>query len=87
VASAQHRTPEHRAARKRYTALVKAGQGWCAQPVCVMGSRWIPPGALWDVGHDDSGTVILGPTHRACNRVEAGRKRHRVARRVARWVL
>jgi hypothetical protein len=68
MVKAQHETPEYRSARQTFAAEVKAGRGWCCQPVCIMTSRWIPPGALWDVAHDDTGTVILGPAHRRCNR-------------------
>jgi len=50
-----------------------------------MSDRFIAPDEAWDVAHDDSGTVILGPAHQACNRVEAGRKRHRV--HAHHWVM
>jgi hypothetical protein len=63
---AQHHTPEYRAARKRLALQIKAGNGWCAQPICVMDARYIPPTTPsldWHVAHDDSGTVILGAAH------------------------
>lgn len=89
MAKPQHRTPEHRAARKRYGALVKAGQAHCVEPVCVMANRWIPPTAPWDVSHDPSGTVTLGPSHRACNRSEGARRGNQMRGRLrsAGWVL
>ena len=58
----------HQQTRARLQPLVDAGEAYCTQPVCVMRSRWIPPGSLWDLAHDDSGTVTLGPAHRRCNR-------------------
>ena len=85
--ASRHDTPEYRAARRQFGRMVQAGQGFCAQPVCVMTSRWIPPGTRWDTAHDDSGTVILGPAHATCNRVEAGKKRHRIAARAKHWVM
>lgn len=88
MASAQHKTPEHRAA---YRAIVRAqAQGqWlvCHQPVCVMDTRDIAPHQATDVAHDDSGTVILGPSHATCNRHEAGKKRHRVKRSADNWAM
>jgi hypothetical protein len=88
MASPQHRTPQH---RRAYQAIVKAqAQGrWltCMQPICIMDTRDIPPTCPADVCHDDSGTIILGPGHARCNRHEAGKKRHRIRRRVRRWPL
>ena len=82
MAKPQHRTPEHRAAYAAIKRAQAAGQ-WlvCHQPVCVMLTRDIAPNEAADVAHDDSGTVILGPSHSLCNRREAGQKRHRIARR------
>lgn len=95
MAGPQHRTPEYRKARRFIDGQQAAGQ-WlvCMQPVCLMDTRDIAPTDLTDVGHDESGTVILGPTHRHCNRVDgAWRRQHpelvalqRVKASV-RWVL
>jgi hypothetical protein len=96
VVKPQHETPEYRAARQRFAIEVKAGRGWCSQPVCVMSTRYIPPGALWDVAHDESGTIILGPSHRLCNRRDGAVRGNRMrARRYfppgpprpRRWIL
>jgi hypothetical protein len=78
MAGPQHRTPEYRAARKAYTAAQQRGE-WhtCAQPICVMGTRDIAPTQPIDVAHDESATIILGPAHRRCNRVDgAWRRQH-----------
>ena len=88
MASAQHRTPEHRAAYAAIKRAQAAGR-WlvCHQPVCKFETRDIAPWQPAHVCHDDSGTVILGPGHSYCNEHEAGKKRHRVARRVNSWVM
>lgn len=82
----KYKTAAHKAARAKVKPIVDAGQAYCAQPVCVMPSRWIAPGSAWDLGHDDSGTAYIGPTHATCNRVDGGKRRHRRAE-PRRWVL
>lgn len=86
----------HQQQRARLTPLVEAGEAYCAQPVCVMSTRWIPPDAAWDVAHDDSGTVTLGPAHRKCNRrdgavrgnrMRGDRRREDPQPALNRWVL
>lgn len=84
--AARHDTPEYRDSRKKWGRVVAYGAGVCHQPVCLMADRYIPPGTPWDLAHDDSGTVILGPAHAKCNRSEAGKKRHRAVR-PDRWVM
>ena len=86
MADARYQTREYRAARKAITAAQARGE-WlvCVQPECVMGTRDIAPSQATDVAHDDSGTVVLGPAHMRCNRVDGGKRRHTV--RVRRWVL
>lgn len=73
----RYATPEYRAAYKAARRAQAAGQ-WlrCHQPVCLMGTRDIAPDQKVDIAHDDSGTVILGPAHRYCNRADGGRRRH-----------
>ena len=88
----QHRTPEYRAARKHLGVDVAAGRGWCVQPVCVMRTRYIPPGAPWNVAHDDAGLVILGPAHERCNKRDGAIRGNKMRNRthgvtVRRWVL
>lgn len=60
----------HKAERLRWKPVVEAGDAWCVEPVCVMASRWIPPGSAWDLAHDTTGTEWLGPAHARCNRRE-----------------
>jgi len=87
----QHRTPEHRAARKAIDQAQARGEVlWCVEPVCVMGSRDIQPWQRADVCHDPSGAVITGPGHFKCNRREGATRGNRMrgkAPTVHRWVL
>lgn len=73
--AARYNSPEHRAARKRYTVLVAAGQAMCWRCGCVLYPEH------WQVGHNDAGTVIMGPECTPCNRTAAARKGARVANR------
>lgn len=75
--SAKYSSPEHKAERARWTPVVAAGEAHCAEPVCLMPSRWIPPGSAWDVAHDPSGTRYIGPAHARCNRSEGARRGNR----------
>ena len=79
MAKPQYATKEYRYQRKRWAPIVAAGQALCAQPVCLMTSRHIPAGAPFDLAHDDSGYVILGPAHQRCNRSDGGKRRHLLA--------
>ena len=48
----------HRKVRVQLQHAIDAGQGLCAEPVCLMDSREIPPGSGpddWHVCHDPSG--------------------------------
>ena len=79
--------PDPRYATSEYRAAYKAGREaqargqWleCQQPVCLMPTRDIAPDQPIDIAHDDSGTVVLGPAHRRCNRADGGRRRHLLA--------
>ena len=71
MAKPQHRTAAHRAARRSLDQIVKAGQAYCAEPICLMPDRWIAPGTPWHVSHDTTGTVVIGPSHARCNLTEA----------------
>jgi hypothetical protein len=64
----------HQRERARLTPLIDNGQGYCAQPICLEPIRWIEPGTLWDLGHDDTQTTWIGPTHRRCNRADGAHK-------------
>ena len=87
---AKYRTPEHRRERARLERMMQA-QAYleCAQPVCVMGDRTIHRDQRWCAGHDDTGTVYIGPVHARCNVVDAAVRANRRSRGRAlrRWVL
>ena len=82
----------HQAERKRLEPHVAAGQAYCAQPVCLMRNRWIPPGTPWCLGHDDTGTRWIGPVHERCNATDGARRGNTMraqkrATRTNRWAL
>lgn len=84
----------HQQQRKLWEPVVAAGEAYCVEPVCVMATRWIPPGTDWDLCHDPSGTVTTGPGHRWCNRREGAARGNRMRVRRAprpptagRWTL
>lgn len=87
----KYASAEHRGARAKLKPVIESGQGWCVQGLselnssgaCLYSTRYIPPGTAWDVAHDDSGTVIIGPAHAKCNRSDGGKRRHAAHR----WVL
>lgn len=54
------------ALRRAWSSVVARGEARCAEPICLMPTRHIPPGSKWDLSHDPTGTVILGPSHRSC---------------------
>lgn len=62
--------PTYKAIRRAWTAVVARGEASCHEPLCLMPSRAIHPGSRWDLSHDPTGTRILGPSHRGCNRSE-----------------
>lgn len=68
---------EHKAARKAGAALVAAGRARCWR----CGVRLAPGG--WQVGHNDAGTVIMGPECLPCQRGHAARKGAKVANAIA----
>lgn len=61
----------YQAIRKGWAGIVASGRATCHEPICKMDDRRIAPGEPWDMSHDPTGTRILGPSHRACNRSEA----------------
>lgn len=92
----------HQQERKRWAPVVAAGDAYCAEPVCLMKSRWIPPNwattQLWHLCHDPSGTIVIGVGHRKCNLSEAAKRGNKMRSRKAkppptkkrptnRWVL
>ncbi len=65
---------EHKRIRAQYAKEVEAGHGWCCEIVCVMSSRWIPPGSKWHLAHTPDKTAYRGPAHSLCNVSEAGKR-------------
>src|SRR3954453_18239187 len=62
----------HAATRAAHlAALTAAGAGLCAERVCVKRTRVITPDMELHLCHDETGTVVLGLGHAACNRHEA----------------
>lgn len=64
----------HQQERERWRPIVDAGQAMCAEPICLMTTRWIPPGTPWHLSHDPTGTITIGPSHRRCNLAENARR-------------
>ena len=71
----------HQQERKRWEPTVAAGDAYCVEPVCLYRSRWIPPGSAWNLSHDPSGTVWIGPSHEKCNLSEAAKRGNRMRSR------
>jgi hypothetical protein len=63
-------TGAYLAIRKAWAPVVARGEAQCHEPVCLMPTRAIAPGSRWDLCHDTTGSRILGPGHRKCNRSE-----------------
>lgn len=68
----------HQQERKRWIPVIEAGEAYCAEPVCVMRSRLIPPAwartQLWHLCHDKATGLTIGPGHRRCNLTERNRR-------------
>jgi hypothetical protein len=89
----------HQQERKTWAPIVDAGEAWCQQTEptlpgsapgtgCVMKTRWIAPGTPWQLAHDDTGTITLGPAHRRCNLRDAAVRGNKMrARRRRRLIL
>lgn len=93
MAGPKYRTPEHRAERKRITEAQARGQwltcvqGWHGSSGgCLFPTRDIAPTDEAHVAHDDTGTVVIGPSHALCNVTDGGQRRHQ-AKDVTHWVL
>lgn len=76
----------HQQERKRWEPVVAAGEAYCAEVVCKMSSRWIPPGSKWHLAHDPSGTTYVGVAHEPCNTSEGASRGNRMRSRKARVV-
>ena len=77
----------HKRERERWRPVVAAGAAYCAEPVCLMDTRWIQPDTPWDLAHDRTTRRYHGPAHRRCNRSEGATYRLQRASVVRRWVL
>lgn len=75
----------HKRERKLWLPVVKAGQAYCSEPVCLMPSRWLDPSQPWDLSHDHQRGGYLGPSHRRCNRAEGAARGNR-ARQGDYWI-
>lgn len=64
----------HQRERARLKPIVDAGQAFCAQPVCLMPSRWIQPGTPWALGHSDDRSHWIGSVHYQCNQRDGASK-------------
>ena len=67
----------HQKLKERWRPLVDAGMVSCHETICLMPTRWIPPGTPWHLGHTPDGTTWTGPVHERCNIAEANRRRSR----------
>lgn len=70
----KYRTKQHQQARAHYAQVIRRGEGWCVEPVCLLPTRHIAPGTAWDVCHDPSARIITGPGHAKCNRAEGAKR-------------
>jgi hypothetical protein len=73
---------QHQKERERLKPTVMAGNAHCTEPICLMPTRWIPPGPF-DLAHNREASrqagrpIYRGPAHCRCNRSEGARHRHR----------
>lgn len=88
----QYNTQHYKKTKASLRPEVEAGLAHCAEIVCVMRTRWIPPGSPWALAHDHrdpTGLTLLGPAHRRCNLAESARRNNpkRAKRALTRWIL
>lgn len=80
---------QHQRERKRWAPVVARGDAYCTETLCLIerdgGSRWIEPGAAWDLAHTPDRLAYLGPAHSRCNRSEGAERGNGKATRG--WVL
>lgn len=78
----------HQRERRKWDPTVKAGNAYCAEPICLEPTRWINPSEQWDLAHNRTTGGYHGPAHTRCNRSEGAtygnRKRDDAPNR---WVL
>lgn len=90
--NAKYRSAEHRRERAKYVRqMERDGYLICQQPICLMPTRVIRAGQPWHLGHDDSGTVYIGPVCAHCNRVDGAKRGNQRSRGFVaaprRWAL
>lgn len=73
-------TTAHKRERRRWAPVVTSGNGWCAERICLMPTRWLDPGQPWDLAHDHQHGGYLGPAHPRCNRAEGAARGNRARR-------
>lgn len=78
MSSPKYDSKRHRDAKARFRDAVEAGQGWCAETICLEekdgGTRYIPPGSRWHAAHTDDGKAYKGPAHARCNLADGARR-------------
>lgn len=75
----------HRREKESWRQYVDAGMTHCAELVCLMPNRWIPPGTPWDLAHDRRNPgKYLGPAHKRCNASEGARYGNAIRRATSR---
>ena len=76
MTAAKYNTREHKNQRRHWARIIAQGEGYCAEPICLMEERWIEPGTPWHVCHDPTGTHYIGPGHQRCNTTEAATRQN-----------
>lgn len=96
MAKPRYRYAHQQERNNHWRPIVAAGEAYCAEPICLLPSRWIPPEwaptQLWHVCHDPTGTVVIGVGHRKCNTSEGATRGNRMRGRrepstANRWTL
>lgn len=65
---------KHQREKKLWGPGTNRWTGVCAEPVCLMPTRWLDPNARWDLAHDHVNGGYLGPAHPKCNRTEGAKR-------------
>lgn len=77
----------HQIERQQWEPVVKRGDGWCAELICLMSSRYVDPDEPWHLAHDTTGTRYIGVSHARCNTSEAAVRGNKQRALPARWTL
>lgn len=91
MAAPQYNAASYKQAKEAARPNVNAGLAYCTEIICVMPTRWIPPGTRWVICHDHrdpTGHALLGPGHARCNESENARRNNpKRAQKTRRWSL